>query len=83
VRPGVPLAAVPPIALVGILDTTANGLFVAASSRGLLSVVGVLSSLYPVVTVALAQVHLGERIARIQQIGVALALAGVLLISAG
>jgi drug/metabolite transporter (DMT)-like permease len=83
VRPGVPLAAVPPIALVGILDTTANGLFVAASSRGLLSVVGVLSSLYPVVTVALAQVHLGERIARIQQIGVALALTGVLLISAG
>jgi drug/metabolite transporter (DMT)-like permease len=71
------------MAVAGLLDTSANGFFVAAAGEGLLSVVGVLGSLYPVVTVTLAHLHLGERIARVQQVGVALALAGVLLISAG
>src|ERR671923_1023500 len=48
-------------------------LFAAASTRGLVSVVSVLSSLYPVV-VALARTVLAERIARAQQAGVVLAL---------
>jgi drug/metabolite transporter (DMT)-like permease len=43
----------------------------------------VLASLYPVVTVALAQLFLGERIHRLQQFGVVLVLAAVALISAG
>jgi drug/metabolite transporter (DMT)-like permease len=49
----------------------------------LLSVVSVLASLYPVVLVAMARFLLHERIARHQQVGVAIALAGVALISAG
>ncbi|MDX6399406.1 MAG: hypothetical protein QOF27_12, partial [Gaiellaceae bacterium] len=54
-----------------------------ATTRGLLSVVAVLSSLYPIVIVVLARVLLSERIARGQLAGVGVALAGVALISAG
>jgi len=69
---------------IGLLDTGGNALFAgASSSHGLLSVVSVLSSLYPVVTVLLARWVLGERVQRTQDIGVAIALAGVVLITAG
>ena len=69
---------------VGILDTGGNVFYAAASSEhGLLSVVSVLASLYPVVTVLLARVVLGERVQRSQDVGVVAALAGVVLISAG
>jgi drug/metabolite transporter (DMT)-like permease len=43
----------------------------------------VVASLYPVVTVALARVVLGERLAPAQGVGAAGALAGVILIAAG
>jgi drug/metabolite transporter (DMT)-like permease len=68
---------------VGICDTSANILFGLASTRGLLSVISVLASLYPVVLVALARFLLHERIAKHQLAGVAIALGGVALISAG
>ena len=68
---------------VGIGDTGATLLYGAASTRGLLSVVAVLASLYPIVIVVLARVLLSERVARPQLVGVAVALAGVALISAG
>jgi drug/metabolite transporter (DMT)-like permease len=71
------------LALVGVLDTSANALFGVASTHGQLSVVAVLSQLYPIATVVLARVLLGERIARLQQAGVAAALAGIVLITAG
>jgi drug/metabolite transporter (DMT)-like permease len=71
------------LAVVGCLDLTANALFAAASTRGFVSIVSVLASLYPVVVVALARSLLHERIARAQQAGVVLAFAGVGLISAG
>ena len=61
----------------------ANVLFGLASTRGFLSVVSVLAALYPVVTVALAAVVLHERIAPSQRLGVAGALAGAALITAG
>ena len=67
----------------GVLDNLANLLFVLASARGLLSLVSVLGSLYPVVTVILARLVLDERLARWQLVGVAAALGGVALISVG
>ena len=67
----------------GVLDNLANLLFVLAAARGLLSLVSVLGSLYPVVTVVLARVVLDERLARWQLVGVAWALTGVGLISLG
>lgn len=67
----------------GVLDNLANLLFVLAAARGLLSLVSVLGSLYPVVTVVLARVVLDERLARWQLVGVAGALTGVALISLG
>jgi drug/metabolite transporter (DMT)-like permease len=85
VRPELP-RDVPSIALlgmIGVLDLGANGLYALATTHGLLSVVSVLGSLYPAVTVVLARFVLAERIARIQEVGVVLALAGVIAISAG
>jgi drug/metabolite transporter (DMT)-like permease len=74
----------PGLAAVGLLDTAGNALFAAASSsHGLLSVVSVLASLYPVVTVLLARQMLGERVQRTQDAGVLVALVGVVLITAG
>ncbi|MGH3050313.1 MAG: EamA family transporter, partial [Gaiellaceae bacterium] len=76
-------AALPAIALLGLLDTTANGLFVLASARGLLAIVSVLGSLYPVATVLAAHLLLGETISRTQRAGVVLALAGVAVVASG
>lgn len=70
------------VAAIGLTDTGANALFALASARGLLSIVSVLGSLYPVTTVLLAHLVLGERIAAVQKVGVAVALAGVALVSA-
>jgi len=71
------------LALVGLLDAGANGLYAAAATEGLLSVVAVLGALYPVSTVLLARAVLGERVRRIQEVGIVTALAGVALIAAG
>ena len=69
------------LAGVGVLDNGANLLFVLAAQSGLLSLISVLASLYPVTTVLLARVALHERLSRIQIVGVAAALAGVTLIA--
>jgi drug/metabolite transporter (DMT)-like permease len=68
-------------AAVGIGDTIGNVLFAASSKGGLVSLTSVLASLYPVVTVLLAASVLHERVARMQRAGIALTLAGVVLIS--
>ena len=60
-----------------------NLFFAAASTSGLVSITSVLASLYPIVTVILARIVLDERVARSQEAGIALTLAGVALISAG
>jgi drug/metabolite transporter (DMT)-like permease len=67
----------------GIVDMTANVLYLLASRMGSLAVVVTLSSLYPASTVALARVVLGERLHRMQVIGLVCALAAVVLIVAG
>jgi len=74
---------IPILALIGIGDMLGNLLFAAASTSGLVSVTSVLASLYPIVTVVLARVVLAERVARPQEAGIVLTLAGVALISAG
>ena len=66
-----------------LADVAANALFAFASGHGLLALVAVLGSLYPVVTVLLAHLLLGERLTRPQQLGIAVALAGVAAIAAG
>jgi drug/metabolite transporter (DMT)-like permease len=69
---------------IGVFDTGGNVLFAAASQEhGLLSVVSILASLYPVVTVLLARTALRERVQRTQEAGVVVTLAGVALVSAG
>lgn len=69
------------IAVTGVLDVTANALFVFASQQGLISLVAVLSSLYPAVTVLLARFVLTERLGRMQTFGMAMAATGILLIA--
>ena len=76
-------ASVAAVAAVGLADVTANALFAFASRHGLLSLVAVLGSLYPIVTVLLAHIVLGERLTRPQQIGIAVALTGVAAIAGG
>ena len=71
------------LVLVGLLDVSANALFAAGTTMGLVSVVAVLGSLYPVTTIVLARVFLGERLRATQRSGAVGALAGVALISAG
>jgi drug/metabolite transporter (DMT)-like permease len=73
----------PVILLVGLLDVSANALYAVALGEGLLSVVSVLGSLYPVMTVVLARVLLAERVRPLQEVGVGGVLAGVALIAAG
>ena len=68
---------------IGVFDALANALFAVASTKGVLPVVAVGASMYPAFTIALAHSVLGERLARIQWAGVALALLGVALIAAG
>jgi drug/metabolite transporter (DMT)-like permease len=79
----VPRASLAAVAAVGLADVSANALFAFASGHGLLSLVSVLGSLYPVVTVLLAHVLLGERLTRPQRFGVLVALAGVAAIASG
>lgn len=74
-------AELPIIALIGVLIVGADSMYAIASTQGLLSVVAVLSSLYPVVTIGLASVYLHERIERLQQIGIAMCLSGAVAIS--
>jgi uncharacterized membrane protein len=71
------------LALIGLLDTGGNTLYAAASSYGALSVTAVLASLYPVVTVLLARYRLRERVHRLQEVGIVLTIAGIVLVSAG
>jgi drug/metabolite transporter (DMT)-like permease len=84
-RPQLPsgASALGPIAAIGVFDLLANLLFVLATGRGLLSVVGVLGSLYPAVTVLLARMVLDERLSRSQGAGVLVTLAGVVALAAG
>jgi drug/metabolite transporter (DMT)-like permease len=75
-------ADLPALVLVGLLIVAADALYALASTAGALSVVAILSSLYPLVTLVLARIYLGERIQRPRQIGIATTLGGVAALSA-
>jgi drug/metabolite transporter (DMT)-like permease len=69
------------MAVAGPFDMTSNALFLLASRAGDLSVVAPLASLYPVTTVILALVVDRERMRAVQVLGLALAIAALLLVS--
>lgn len=79
-RWAVPAAALPAAVGCGALDMVANGLYLLAVRQGQLSLVATLASLYPASTVLLARVVLGERLGRAQLVGVATAVAAIVLI---
>jgi drug/metabolite transporter (DMT)-like permease len=64
-----------------VLDTSGNLLFIAATRAGRLDVAAVLASLYPASTILLAAWALSERPTRRQALGMATALAAVVLIA--
>jgi drug/metabolite transporter (DMT)-like permease len=66
----------------GAIDATANTCYVMATRHGLFGLAVVLTSLYPAVTVLAARVFLRERMHRVQQAGLLLAMAGIALVSA-
>jgi uncharacterized membrane protein len=69
--------------LSGSLDAGANVLYFLAVHDGLLSLAAVLTSLYPAITVLLARVAYSERLRVVQRVGMAIAVAGVALVTVG
>jgi drug/metabolite transporter (DMT)-like permease len=67
----------------GLFDIGGNALYVVARDLMPVGLAAALSGLYPVVTMFLARVLLGEHLPRLGQLGVALALVGIVLISVG
>lgn len=65
----------------GIADMTANVLFLIASRTGLLSLVSIVTSLYPAPTVILGRLVFKEAIPPSRAIGLVLAITGIVLIS--
>jgi drug/metabolite transporter (DMT)-like permease len=77
VRPGTAKT----VAGAGVLDVAANTMYLIGARIGLVSLVAVLSSLYPASTVLLARVVLKERVTSRQAVGLGLAVVGVVLIA--
>jgi drug/metabolite transporter (DMT)-like permease len=65
----------------GTFDALANMFFLLATRHGLLSLAGVLTSLYPAVTVILAVGLLHEHTSRVQRVGLGLAATAIVLIT--
>jgi drug/metabolite transporter (DMT)-like permease len=72
----------PVLIFIGAADFLANLLLGIACTKGLVSVAMVFGSLYPIATAVLAFKFLQERLLKIQYVGIALAVAGVSIISA-
>ena len=74
--------AIPTALWAGVLDMIANIAVLLALRIGLLSVVAVLSSLYPISTMILARLVFKERFRKVQLAGILLALVATALIAA-
>jgi drug/metabolite transporter (DMT)-like permease len=79
----VPRNVWPMLIAVGVMDMGATAAYLAATQAGPLAIAGVLSALYPVMTVLLAAVILRERITRVHAIGIVAAAAAIALIAGG
>lgn len=75
-------AQIPLLIFIGVADFLANFFLGIATTKGLVSVAMVFGSLFPIVTILLAFKFLHERLHRIQYVGIAAALSGVILIAA-
>ena len=71
----------PVVALIGLFDVAANLTYGLSASGGALVIAAVLGSLYPVVTVLLAWRFVHERMRKIQYLGIACALLGMMFMS--
>jgi drug/metabolite transporter (DMT)-like permease len=67
----------------GLCDVAGTAAILLAVRRGLLVLVAPVAALAPGFTVLLAWVYLGERLGRLQQLGIAFALVGVVLVARG
>jgi uncharacterized membrane protein len=72
-----------PAVITGVLGGGANLLYLAATGKGQLSIVAVLTALYPAVTILLARGLLHEHWTRVQVVGLALSAVAIGLISVG
>ena len=71
------------VVVAGLFDVGGNALYVIARESLPVGLAAALVGMYPVVTMLLARAMLGERLPRLGQLGVGLALLGVVLISVG
>lgn len=79
----VPRHVLPMVVGCGLLDMTANALYLLATRGGALSLIVTLASLYPASTVILARLVLHERLSRVQIAGVCACLVAIALIVRG
>ena len=75
-------AQIPLLIFIGVADFLANFILGIATTKGLVSIAMVFGSLFPVVTILLAYKFLHERLHRVQYVGIAAALSGVIMIAA-
>lgn len=78
-----PRQLLPVLVVIGVFDTSANVAVTTATTQGAAGIVAVLSALYPVVTIVLARLVLGERLSAGRRVGGVGALAGAALVAAG
>jgi drug/metabolite transporter (DMT)-like permease len=78
-----PRSLLPSLVVIGLIDTGANAAVTLATTYGAAGIVALLSALYPIVTIVLARIVLGERLSVLRRAGGLVALAGAALVAAG
>jgi drug/metabolite transporter (DMT)-like permease len=78
-----PRRLLPLLVVIGLFDTGANVAVTTATTLGAAGIVALLSALYPLVTIALARIVLGEQLSALRRVGGLVALGGAALVAAG